>query len=106
MIPLNMAAGTLLGIGKGNAKYNYSAPHGAGRRCSRREMLRQLKRGDSSLKEYMHAMQGVFSTSINAKTFDESPFAYKDPVAIETYLPETVEISTRLKSVYNLKAEG
>ncbi|MFO7830434.1 MAG: RtcB family protein, partial [Desulfuromonadaceae bacterium] len=106
VIPLNMADGALLGVGKGNREYNYSAPHGAGRCCSRREMQRQLKRGDYSLEEYAHAMQGIFSTSINASTFDESPFAYKNPDMIEAYLSETVEISARLKPVYNLKAEG
>lgn len=106
VIPLNMADGTLLGVGKGNPEYNYSAPHGAGRLHSRREMMRRLKRGDHTLQEYQRAMEGIFSTSVTPGTFDESPFAYKDPAMIETYLHACVEITTRLKPVYNLKAEG
>jgi len=106
IIPLNMADGTLLGVGKGNPEYNYSAPHGAGRLHSRREMMRRFKRGDHTLQEYQHAMEGIFSTSVTAKTVDESPFAYKDPAIIETYLQECVDITARLRPVYNLKAEG
>jgi tRNA-splicing ligase RtcB len=105
VIPLNMADGTLLGEGKGNPEYNFSAPHGAGRCHSRREMMRRLKQGDYTLSDYEHAMQGVFSTSVTSGTFDESPFAYKDSHMIETYVRETVEITAHLKPVYNLKAQ-
>ena len=35
LIPLNMAAGSVIGTGKGNSDWNYSAPHGAGRNFSR-----------------------------------------------------------------------
>ncbi len=37
VIPANMRDGVIVGIGKGNAQWNYSAPYGSGRR---------LKRGD------------------------------------------------------------
>jgi len=43
VIPLNMRDGTLKVTGKGNKDYNYSAPHGAGRVCSRGQLL-TLKR--------------------------------------------------------------
>lgn len=35
VIPANMRDGIILGIGKGNAEWNYSAPHGSGRKLKR-----------------------------------------------------------------------
>ena len=106
IIPLNMADGTIIGTGKGNTAYNKSAPHGAGRNHSRTEMFRKLDKGEYCLEDFSNSMEGVFSTSINRETFDESKFAYKDPAEIEKYLLETVVVSDRLKPVYNLKAAG
>lgn len=106
IIPFNMADGAIIGIGKGNASYNSSAPHGAGRQYSRKEMFRKLDRGEYSMKDFKKTMAGVFSTSINRETFDESKFAYKDPAGIEKYLLETVTIKDKLRPVYNLKATG
>lgn len=37
IIPVNMRDGILLGIGRGNADWNDSAPHGAGRKMKREE---------------------------------------------------------------------
>lgn len=104
IIPLNMVDGALLGTGKGNSAYNYSAPHGAGRAHSRRDMLRKLDRGDYSLKDFTVSMKGIFSTSISRETFDESKFAYKDPEIIDKYLRQCVVVTDRLRPVYNLKA--
>lgn len=106
IIPLNMADGTIIGIGKGNSSYNRSAPHGAGRRHSRKEMFRKLDKGEYRLEDFSDSMQGIFSTSINRETFDESKFAYKDPAEIEKYLLETVTVTDKLRPVYNLKAAG
>lgn len=106
IIPLNMADGTLIGTGKGNTSYNKSAPHGAGRKSSRKEMFRKLDKGEYSMEDFTGSMKGIFSTSINRETFDESKFAYKDPAVIEKYLLETVTITDKLKPVYNLKAAG
>ena len=106
IIPLNMAAGTLLGLGKGVGSYNRSAPHGAGRRHGRKEMFRMLDRGEKTLEDFTASMEGVFTTSVCRETFDESPFAYKDPAEVEPFLLETVTITDRLKPVYNLKASG
>jgi tRNA-splicing ligase RtcB len=106
IIPLNMADGTIIGIGKGNTSYNKSAPHGAGRKCSRKEMFRKLDNGEFSMEDFTASMTGIFSTSIIRETFDESKFAYKDPAEIEKYLLETVTVTDRLKPVYNLKAAG
>jgi len=107
VIPLNMGAGIVLGKGKGNRNYNFSAPHGAGRLYGRKDMLRKLDSGTfHSMVEYKKAMEGIFTTSISRETFDESPFAYKSWESISTYLEETVEIEQVAKPVYNLKASG
>ena len=106
IIPLNMSDGTILGVGKGNTRYNHSAPHGAGRRHGRREMFRMLDRGDLTLDDFTASMEGIFSTSVSRETFDESRFAYKEPSEIEPYLQETVQVTDRLRPVYNLKAAG
>jgi len=106
IIPLNMADGTILGLGRGNASYNFSAPHGAGRRHGRREMFRKLQSGEFSMRDFSNSMRHVFSTSVVKETFDESKFAYKPLADIEDYLLETVEVKEKLTPVYNLKAAG
>jgi len=106
IIPLNMAEGTLLGRGRGKTTYNCSAPHGAGRKHGRREMFRMLDSGDHTMDDFAASMTGIFTTSICRETFDESRFAYKDLADIEPFLAETVEVTDRLKPIYNLKAAG
>jgi len=105
IIPLNMADGTILGVGKGNDKYNFSAPHGAGRVYGRKEMKRRLERGEISMDDFNESMDGIYSTSVKESTIDESKFAYKTFDDIKEYLDETVTIETRLKPVYNLKSD-
>ena len=36
IIPINMKDGVILGVGKGNDDWNYSAPHGAGKDIEKR----------------------------------------------------------------------
>ena len=45
IIPFNMRDGLALCVGKGNKKYNYSAPHGAGRILSRSKAKAMLDVG-------------------------------------------------------------
>ena len=99
IIPLNMRDGVILGRGKGNEEWNYSAPHGAGRALSRMEA-----RGHLSLDEFSQEMQGIYTTCINVGTLDEAPMAYKNPKDILTYLPQTATIEDILKPIYNFKA--
>ena len=101
VIPMHMAFGVVIGKGKGNPDWNYSAPHGAGRRMSRAEAKRRL-----TVEEFAEKMRqaGVFSTSVSAATLDEAPDAYKDPDEVLALLKETVEITDIVKSVYNFKA--
>lgn len=99
IIPLSMADGSIIGIGKGNADYIYSAPHGAGRKMSRNEAKETL-----SMKEFEDKMKDVYSTSVCQSTLDESPMAYKNADTIISDIEDTVDIILRLKPVYNFKA--
>lgn len=98
-IPLNMRDGVILGIGKGNADWNFSAPHGAGRLMSRSEAKRQIQ-----LDDFRASMEGINTWSVNAGTIDESPQAYKSADEIIKLISPTVEIQQIIKPVYNFKA--
>lgn len=99
VIPWNMRDGFIIGKGKGNADWNYSAPHGAGRKMSR-----TVAKSTLSMEEFTETMAGVWTSCINQGTLDESPMAYKDCSKIEAYLEPSVEIITRVKPLYNFKA--
>lgn len=98
LIPINMKDGSVLAIGKGNAEWNYSAPHGAGRIMSRKKAKENL-----NLKDYMEAMEGIYTTSVSAATLDEAPMAYKSIDDILDVISESVEIIEILRPVYNYK---
>ena len=99
LIPVNMRDGSLICIGKGNAEWNCSAPHGAGRRMSRKQAFAAL-----SMEEYQAEMRGIYSTSVTLDTLDESPMAYKPIEEITTRIGPTAEIIERIIPVYNFKA--
>jgi RNA-splicing ligase RtcB len=98
VIPLNMKDGILIGIGKGNAEYNNSAPHGAGRLLSRSKAKATL-----STEDFKEDMKNVFSTSVGQSTLDESPRAYKDSEMIKEYLQPTVTIIGHYLPIHNMK---
>ncbi len=101
LIPLSMGAGVILAVGKGNPEWNCSGPHGAGRKMSRTKAMQTL-----DLDEYRKVMQeaGVWSSTVNSGTIDESPMAYKDPEEIEQLVKDTVDIISVMRPVYNRKA--
>jgi RNA-splicing ligase RtcB len=99
LIPINMRDGSLICVGKGNPDWNYSAPHGAGRLMSRMAAFKAL-----SMDEYKSEMTGIFSTSVNSKTLDESPMAYKDMNQIISHIEPTVKIVERIRPTYSFKA--
>lgn len=99
LIPINMRDGSILAVGKGNAEWNYSAPHGAGRIMSRMQAKAQLK-----LEDYRQSMDGVYTTSVNRETLDEAPMAYKSLSDILDVIGDTVEVIDVMKPVYNFKA--
>ena len=99
MIPLNMRDGCLICKGKGNADWNCSAPHGAGRALNRTDTVNAF-----TLSRYKKEMQGVYSTSVSRDTLDECPMAYKDSNTIMEQINPTAEITEKLTPVYNFKA--
>lgn len=99
LIPINMRDGSLICRGKGNPDYNYSAPHGAGRLMSRRQARKQI-----SIEEFNESMQGIYTTSVNLGTIDESPMAYKSIDDIIGNIIDTVEVLHRIRPIYNFKA--
>lgn len=99
LIPLNMRDGSLLCVGKGNEEWNCSAPHGAGRRLSR-----SCAKNTLSLAEYHREMEGIYSTSVNMRTLDESPMAYKSMYDILKNIRPTVAVVERIVPTYNFKA--
>lgn len=99
LIPISMRDGCIIGIGKGNEDWNCSAPHGAGRIMSRSKAKEKV-----SLEEYQESMKGIYTTSVNQSTIDESPMAYKSMDEILEHIKDTVEIVKIIKPVYNFKA--
>ena len=99
IIPLNMRDGSLIVEGKGNKKYLYSAPHGAGRIMSRAEAKRNI-----NMTDYEKSMQGIYSTSIKNSTIDEAPMAYKPSEEIIKAIGPTVDIIEHIHPIYNYKA--
>lgn len=75
------------------------APHGAGRVMSRTRALQEL-----TMRRYKKAMKGIYTTSVNERTLDEAPMAYKSLGDILDVIQESVEIKEILKPVYNFKA--
>ena len=99
IIPINMRDGVIIGIGKGNPGWNYSAPHGAGRILSRKQAKETL-----SLDEFKTTMEGIYTTSVCESTLDESPMAYKPIEEILSVIGDTIEIEEIAKPIYNFKA--
>jgi tRNA-splicing ligase RtcB len=99
LIPINMRDGCILGKGKGNEEWNWSAPHGAGRLMSRGKAKEAL-----SLDDFKESMNGIFTTSVSQSTLDEAPMAYKSIDSIINNIDDTVDIIDIIKPVYNFKA--
>jgi RNA-splicing ligase RtcB len=99
LVPINMRDGSLVCKGLGNPDWNFSAPHGAGRLMSRSKAFKTL-----SLDDFKEQMAGIYSTSINKGTLDESPMAYKNMDDIVRNIAPTAEIMQIIKPVYNFKA--
>jgi RNA-splicing ligase RtcB len=99
IVPINMRDGSIICEGLGNPDWNYSAPHGAGRIMSRKKAFMTL-----DLEDYKKEMKGIYSTSVNKQTIDESPMAYKSMDNIITNMKQTVKILDIIKPIYNFKA--
>jgi len=99
LIPVNMRDGSIIGIGKGNPDWNYSAPHGAGRLMSRSKAKEVV-----NLEEFQESMKDIFTTSVGMSTLDEAPMVYKSIEEIINNIGDTVEIIDIIKPIYNFKA--
>ncbi len=99
LIPINMRDGSLICTGKGNPDWNFSAPHGAGRLCSRFQAKKRF-----SMEQFKQAMGGIYTTSVNEETLDECPMAYKSMESIVGNIAPTADIVKVIKPIYNFKA--
>lgn len=99
VIPINMRDGILLGIGKENPDWNYSAPHGSGRILKRSEVKNQY-----TVSSFKKEMKGIYCSCIGKETLDEAPFAYRNMEMIKEAVEDTVDITQVLHPVYNFKA--
>ena len=94
-----MRDGSILATCKGNADWNQSAPHGAGRLFSRTQAKKTFE-----MEDYIETMKGVYTTSVSPSTLDEAPFAYKTMEEILERTADTFEVKAILKPLYNFKA--
>jgi len=101
VIPINMKDGVLLGVGKGNADWNESAPHGSGRKMRRDEVKKHY-----TVSAFKKEMKGIYSSCIGAETLDEAPFAYRTREEIVEQIEDSVKIVQVLRPIYNFKAKG
>lgn len=101
VIPFDMSRGSVIVEGKGNDDWNSSAPHGSGRRGSRR-----WAHDEFDLDSFERSMEGVFSTSVKEETLDECPGAYKDADVVLERIDETAEVVDSLRPVHAIKADG
>lgn len=99
IIPGSMEYGSLIVKGKGNPDWNFSGPHGFGRKLSRSKAKETLK-----MEEFKDRMKGIYTTSVCVGTIDESPMAYKSPEEIIPNLADACEIITHISPIYNFKA--
>lgn len=99
IIPMNMRDGCFIAIGKGNPDWNFSAPHGAGRLVSRSDAKKLFTE-----EEFKQEMKGIYTTTADKSTIDESPMAYKPSSEIEALISPTVEVIAKIFPIYNFKA--
>ncbi|KAI4445575.1 RNA-splicing ligase RtcB [Eubacterium plexicaudatum ASF492] len=99
LVPINMRDGSLICTGKGNADWNESAPHGAGRLMSRARAKQSF-----TVSEFVKQMSGIYSTSVKKETLDECPMAYKGMDDIIRHIGDTAEVEKVITPIYNFKA--
>ena len=101
IIPVNMRDGVILGKGRGNGHWNFSAPHGSGR-IQKREDIKK----SHTVSEFKSSMKGIYSSCIGKSTLDEAPFAYRPISEILESIEETVSVEKIIRPVYSFKAGG
>ena len=67
-------------------------------------MSRSKAKESLDMAEYIEAMKGIYTTSVNEQTLDEAPMAYKSLEDIIDVIKDSVNIIDIMKPVYNFKA--
>ena len=101
IIPINMRDGVIVGKFSDpeiEEDWNYSAPHGAGRR-----LTRTVAKNTLSVEDFKEQMAGIYSTTISEETLDEAPDAYKSLEEIKESIAGSIDIQYVLKPIYNFK---
>lgn len=93
VIPINVRDGIILGTGKGNEDWNFSAPHGAGRLMSRTQAKAEIEPQD--IECYM-----------KNQPLDEMPQAYRSIDSILPLIKPAVEVDKVIKPFYNFQKQG
>ena len=93
-----MRDGISICVGKSNDDWNCTAPHGCGRIMSRSKAKEKL-----SLDDFKMEMEGIYTTTANMSTLDESPSAYKPYKEIVELIEPTVDILYLMKPRINIK---
>ena len=101
ILPFNMRDGVAICKGKGNEDWNFTAPHGAGRKMSRSAAKHNLNVAD--FKKTMNDA-GIYTTTADMSTLDEAPDAYKDKDEIIENIKDTCDILYFMKPKINIKA--
>lgn len=98
IIPVNAKDGSIIGIGKGNPDWNYSAPHGGGRKFTRKKA-----RETYSLDDYKKSMEGIYTTSVDIGNIDEIAYSYRDMDTIVKAIKDTVDVIDIIKPIYSYR---
>lgn len=67
-------------------------------------MSRSKAKQNISIDEYKKSMEGIYTTSVNMSTIDESPMAYKNIDDIINNIGDTCTVLEILKPVISIKA--
>ena len=67
-------------------------------------MSRAMAKRYLSIDKYKASMEGIYTTSVNERTIDEAPMAYKSLEDIIDVIHESVDAIDIIRPVYNFKA--
>ena len=100
LIPGSMGTRSYVVRGKGNAESFCTAPHGAGRRFSRRQARKRF-----TVEDLERDMKGIES-SLSPDFLDEVPGAYKDVDHVIEQSADLVEVLHTFRQIVNVKGAG
>ena len=68
--------------------------------------VEQTVKSRYTVSAFKNEMKGIYCSCIGADTLDEAPFAYRAMEKLLGNIEDTVEVTRRLKPIYNFKAGG